>query len=92
MDSAILSGDKQSGKKNSHKFCTYQRCIILFILLFFKKEKKKKYNIVMLKTEWKEQGFIDEPVKEGTDLKAEIRRLQSRLYLVCHLWYNSVPI
>ena len=29
----------------------------------------------MLKTEWKEQGFIDEPVTEGTDLKAEIRRL-----------------
>lgn len=29
----------------------------------------------MLKTEWKEQGFIDEPVAEGTDLKAEIRRL-----------------
>ena len=24
---------------------------------------------------WKEQGFIDEPVAEGTDLKAEIRRL-----------------
>ena len=30
---------------------------------------------MMLKTEWKEQGFIDEPVAEGTDLKAEIRRL-----------------
>ena len=29
----------------------------------------------MLKTEWKEQGFIDEPVAEGTDLKAEIRRM-----------------
>ena len=29
----------------------------------------------MLKKEWKEQGFIDEPVAEGTDLKAEIRRL-----------------
>ena len=26
----------------------------------------------MLKTEWKEQGFIDEPVTEGTDLKAII--------------------
>ena len=31
--------------------------------------------MVMLKTEWKEQGFIDEPVAAGTDLKAEIRRL-----------------
>ena len=29
----------------------------------------------MLKTDWKEQGFIDEPVAEGTDLKAEIRRM-----------------
>ena len=29
----------------------------------------------MLKKEWKEQGFIDEPVAEGTDLKAEIRKL-----------------
>ena len=29
----------------------------------------------MLKTEWKEQGFIDEPVAEGTDLKVEIRRM-----------------
>jgi len=28
-----------------------------------------------LKTDWKEQGFIDEPVAEGTDLKAEIRRM-----------------
>lgn len=30
---------------------------------------------MVLKTEWKEQGFIDEPVAEGIDLKAEIRRL-----------------
>lgn len=29
----------------------------------------------MLKKEWIEQGFIDEPVAEGTDLKREIRRL-----------------
>ena len=29
----------------------------------------------MLKTEWKEQGFIDEAAAEGLDLKAEIRRL-----------------
>ena len=29
----------------------------------------------MLKTEWIKQGFIDEPVAEGTDLKAEICRL-----------------
>ena len=29
----------------------------------------------MVKQEWKEKGFIDEPVAEGTDLKAEIRRM-----------------
>lgn len=29
----------------------------------------------MLKTEWKEQGFIDEAAAEGVDLKKEIRRL-----------------
>ena len=29
----------------------------------------------MLKKEWIEQGFIDEPVTEGTDLKAEIRQM-----------------
>ncbi len=29
----------------------------------------------MLKTQWKEQGFIDEAAAEGLDLKAEIRRL-----------------
>jgi len=29
----------------------------------------------MLKTEWTKQGYIDEPVAEGIDLKAEIRRL-----------------
>lgn len=28
-----------------------------------------------LKSEWMKQGFIDEPVSEGTDLKKEIRRL-----------------
>ena len=29
----------------------------------------------MIKQEWMEKGFIDEPVVEGTDLKAEIRRM-----------------
>lgn len=29
----------------------------------------------MLKTDWIKQGFIDEPVPKGLDLKAEIRRL-----------------
>ena len=30
---------------------------------------------MLLKTEWTKQGFIDEAVAEGTDLKAEIRKL-----------------
>ena len=30
---------------------------------------------MMLKKEWTEKGFIDEPVCEGTDLKAEIRKI-----------------
>ena len=29
----------------------------------------------MLKKKWKEKGFIDEPIKEGIDIKAEIRRM-----------------
>ena len=29
----------------------------------------------MIKEEWKKKGFIDEPAAEGTDLKAEIRKL-----------------
>ena len=29
----------------------------------------------MLKKEWINQGFIDEPIAEGTDLKAEIRKM-----------------
>ena len=32
----------------------------------------------MLKNEWKEQGFIDEAVAEGMDLKAEIRKLEQQ--------------
>ena len=28
-----------------------------------------------MKEEWKQKGFIDEPVAEGTDLKAEIRKM-----------------
>ena len=29
----------------------------------------------MTKQKWKEKGYIDEPIAEGTDLKAEIRRM-----------------
>ena len=62
-------------KKYSKKFCTYPRTII-FTISFLKKKKRKINKIIeMLKTQWIEQGFIDEPVAEGTDLKAEIRQL-----------------
>ena len=29
----------------------------------------------MLKKEWEEKGYIDEPIEEGIDLRAEIRRI-----------------
>lgn len=29
----------------------------------------------MIKKEWKESGFVNEPIPEGTDIKAEIRRM-----------------
>ena len=43
----------------------------------------------MLKTEWIKQGFIDEPVAEGTDLKAEIRRLakEKGAFIYDSCWY-----
>ena len=42
----------------------------------------------MLKTEWKEQGFIDEPAAEGTDLKAEIRRMceEKKAVILAHYY------
>jgi len=46
-----------------------------FHSLFKKKKRKKNNNMMKLKKSWKDQGYIDEPVAEGTDLKAEIRRL-----------------
>ena len=61
-------------KKKADKFSTYPRHIIIFVSILLKK-KKIKYNNTMLKTEWKQQGFIDEAAAEGLDLKAEIRRL-----------------
>ena len=47
----------------------------------------------MLKTEWIKQGFIDEPVAEGTDLKAEIRRLakEKGAIILAH-YYTIVDI
>ena len=42
---------------------------------FLKERKEKENNNMMLKKEWKEQGFINEPAAEGVDLKAEIRKM-----------------
>lgn len=44
----------------------------------------------MLKSNWKEQGFIDEPVAEGTDLKAEIRKLCEEKQAVILAHYYTV--
>jgi len=46
---------------------------------------------MMLKKEWTEQGFIDEPVKEGTDLKTEIRRLckEKQAVILAHYYTDG---
>ena len=47
----------------------------------------------MLKTQWNKQGFIDEPVAEGTDLKAEIRRLcQEKDAIILAHYYTTGAI
>lgn len=42
----------------------------------------------MLKTEWLEKGYIDEPVAEGTDLKSEIRRMcrEKKAVIMAHYY------
>ncbi len=47
----------------------------------------------MLKNEWKEQGYISEPVASGTDLKAEIRRLcQEKDAIILAHYYTTGDI
>lgn len=46
--------------------------------------------MTMIKQEWKEKGFIDEPVAEGTDLKAEIRRMAKEKNAVILAHYYTV--
>ena len=45
----------------------------------------------MLKTEWKEKGFIDEPIEEGIDLKAEIRKMckEKNAIILAHYYTNK---
>lgn len=42
----------------------------------------------MLKNEWLEKGYIDEPVAEGTDLKGEIRRMcrEKKAVIMAHYY------
>lgn len=42
----------------------------------------------MLKNEWLEKGYIDEPVAEGTDLKSEIRRMcrEKKAVIMAHYY------
>ena len=61
-------------KRICQKLQTYSRHIILIIPVF-KKERIKNNNNMVLKKEWIKQGFIDEPVADNIDLKAEIRRM-----------------
>ena len=47
----------------------------------------------MIKEEWKEKGFIADPAAEGTDLKAEIRRMckEKNAVILAH-YYTEAPI
>ena len=48
---------------------------------------------MVLKNEWKEQGFINEPVAEGTDLKAEIRKMcEEKQAVVLAHYYTEGPV
>ena len=48
---------------------------------------------MLLKSEWKAQGFIDEPAPEGIDLAAEIRRLceEKHAVILAH-YYTEGPV
>ena len=60
---------------------------------FLKRKRKKEYNNMVLKNEWKEQGFINEPVAEGTDLKAEIRKMcEEKQAVVLAHYYTEGPV
>jgi len=47
----------------------------------------------MLKKEWTKQGFIDEPVAEDIDMKAEIRRMceEKKAVILAH-YYTEAPV
>ena len=45
----------------------------------------------MSKKEWKEAGFVNEPIAEGTDLKSEIRRIakEKNAVIMAHYYVNG---
>ena len=47
----------------------------------------------MVKTKWKEKGYVDEPVPAGIDLKAEIRRIarEKNAVILAH-YYTDKPL
>ena len=46
----------------------------------------------MIDKKWLEQGFIDEPIPEGTDVKAEIRRMcmEKNALIMAHYYTEGV--
>ncbi len=46
---------------------------------------------MMLKSSWKEKGFVDEPIPEGIDLKAEIRRMakEKNAVIMAHYYVSG---
>ena len=46
---------------------------------------------MMLKSSWKEKGFADEPIPEGIDLKAEIRRMakEKNAVIMAHYYVSG---
>ena len=46
----------------------------------------------MIDKKWLEQGFIDEPIPEGIDVKAEIRRMckEKNALIMAHYYTEGV--
>ena len=46
---------------------------------------------MLIKQEWKERGYIDEPIPKGTDLKAEIRRMarEKNAVIMAHYYVSG---
>lgn len=46
----------------------------------------------MVKDNWKQKGYVDEPVPQGVDLKAEIRRMckEKNAIILAHYYTEGV--